>query len=49
MRRLSATGATILGGVITKVPSTSFKVPLAYQYVRRRLGKSESSDIQEAA
>jgi len=49
MRRLSATGATILGGVITKVPSPAFKVPLAYQYVRRRLGKSESSDIQEAA
>ena len=49
MRRLSATGATILGGVITKVPSAAFKVPLAYQYVRRRLGKSESSDIQEAA
>jgi capsular exopolysaccharide synthesis family protein len=49
MRRLSATGATILGGVITKVPSASFKVPLAYQYVRKRLGKSESSDIQEAA
>ena len=49
MRRLSATGATILGGVITKVPSAAFKVPLAYEYVRRRLGKSESSDIQEAA
>jgi succinoglycan biosynthesis transport protein ExoP len=47
MRRLSATGTTILGGVITKVPSASFQVPLAYQYVRRRLGKSD--EIQEAA
>jgi capsular exopolysaccharide synthesis family protein len=49
MRRLSATGATIIGGVITKVPSASFKVPLAYQYVRNRLGKSETREIQKAA
>lgn len=49
MRRLAATGATILGGVITKVPVASFKVPLAYQYVRQRLGKSETREIDKVA
>ena len=43
-RRLSATGAVVVGSVITKVPSAPFQVP--GMRLLRRIGKSATPALQ---